>query len=110
MSHTVPFAIVGNCSSRVGNRFVRESVLVDAEVVSQHLRVPGKALDPAVGMMKYDEMKFLTASRILSSNVPDPIEQPQQKRLDSRRMLKRTAGNRPLPFGDLRRSAPAHRE
>jgi len=60
---------------RISDRFGLHSFLAGAKVVRQHVRVPFEASDPAVGVLKNDEVKL--ARRIASSNLGYPIEHPQ---------------------------------
>src|SRR6266446_8013594 len=59
---------------RISDRFGLQSFFADAKVARQHVRVPFEASDPALGVLKNDEVKL--ARRIASSNLGYPIEHP----------------------------------
>src|SRR5258708_1012053 len=57
---------------RISDRFGLQSFFADAKVTRQHVWVPFEASDPALGVLKNDEVKF--ARRIAFSNLHYPIE------------------------------------
>jgi hypothetical protein len=59
---------------RISDRFGLQSFFADAKVARPQVRVPFEASDPALGVLKNDEVKL--ARRIASSNLGYPIEHP----------------------------------
>src|SRR6266568_6589932 len=60
--------------ARVSNRFGQEAFLANVKVARQHIRVLIEASDPALSVLKHDEVKL--ACRSASSNLGDPLEHP----------------------------------
>src|SRR5258708_6436093 len=61
-----------NRCARVPDRFGLQFLFADSKVTRQHVWIPFEASDPALGVLKNDEVKF--ARRIASSNLRYPIE------------------------------------
>jgi hypothetical protein len=60
----------GNRGAGIGNRFCLEFAFLYLEIVLQHVGVAGKAGDPAIGVLKYDQVKLSTPPGISPATWP----------------------------------------
>jgi hypothetical protein len=58
----------GNRGSGISDRFSRQFPFRYLKIVRQHCGIARKASDAAIGVLKYDEVKFTAATRNLPGN------------------------------------------